>query len=684
MAKNWAMVIGINDYNPVNFAPLRYARQDAERVKDFFEKAGFEVCFFADNSPPLNLRDGHTIRTKPSCGDLTTFLEDRFERPFLNTGDNCWFFFAGHGERHRDRDYLMPEDANSRGEKIIGLEVNYVQERLSRCGADNVIMIIDACRSQGSRNSTGIGRDIQKGLITFSSCQPTQKSWEIEELEQGAFTFAFLEALQLPEEQNCATVERLSSYLKRRVPNLCQQYGKVPAQTPRISVDPIEKQHFILLPKHAREADINQLKLDVFRLKDKNLILAEQICIRLNALAMGEDLETINLLTEIRSQIRKQTFNEPRVNQNCDVENSVARSAKAINTTVKNSIAENFAVTSELGPATPFHASAQLSGDSLESITVGSYNNLSHSWNKLLERSIGPKELAELYPFLYDALKEFEFEYVFLNSYGEKVLEKKSKSFCLTENIGSSMYLDMVVIPSGRFLMGAFEEKSFQDELPVREVEIEGFLFAKYPITKGQWKTIANLPKVERELKRLPLRKGGMWHPVTQVSWGDANEFCRRLSKYTGKLYRLPSKAEWEYACRAGSLTPYHFGQAITSNIANYDGNYPCNLDLKGIFRENPTDVRNFRYANAFGLFDMHGNVWEWCQDSWHDNYNNAPYNGNPWQEDGDTGSRVLRGGSWVNEAIKCRSACRQRGDAEHKSTNTGFRVVREISSSSS
>ncbi|NJR14620.1 MAG: hypothetical protein HC785_02220 [Calothrix sp. CSU_2_0] len=248
MAKNWALVIGINAYNPLNFTPLKYAKQDAERVRDFFQVAGFEVYCFTDDSPPLKLPNGQTIPTQPTYGNLITFLQDRFNEKegFLDVGDNCWFFFAGHGERHQDRDYLMPIDANSRGAEVIaGLQVSYVEERLSRCGADNVIMILDACRSEGQRGRTGIGDEPQKGLLKISSCQPTQKSWEVDELQQGVFTYALLEALQLTEESNCATVERLGSYLKHRVPSLCEQYGKIPAQIPRISADPIEKQHFI-------------------------------------------------------------------------------------------------------------------------------------------------------------------------------------------------------------------------------------------------------------------------------------------------------------------------------------------------------------------------------------------------------------------------------------------------------
>ncbi|HEY9881189.1 MAG TPA: GUN4 domain-containing protein [Leptolyngbyaceae cyanobacterium] len=303
MAKNWALVIGINGYNPLNFSSLKYAKSDAECVKAFFEEAGFEeICYFADDSPPLMLPTGQTIPTQPTYGNLISFLQDRFEHPFLTTGDNCWFFFAGHGERHQDRDYLMPMDANSRGEEVIaGLPVSYVRERLSRCGADNVILLLDACRSEGSRGGMGIGQEVQQGVITLSSCSPTQKSWEIEELGQGAFTYALLEALRLPGERSCATVERLGHYLKYRVPELCRQYGKVPEQLPRISVDPAEKQHFILMPQHALAADITALKKDAYQAEAlRNLELARQLWIRVLAAAAAADMEAIAALERIK------------------------------------------------------------------------------------------------------------------------------------------------------------------------------------------------------------------------------------------------------------------------------------------------------------------------------------------------------------------------------------------------
>ncbi len=133
--------------------------------------------------------------------------------------------------------------------------------------------------------------------------------------------------------------------------------------------------------------------------------------------------------------------------------------------------------------------------------------------------------------------------------------------------------------------------------------------------------------------------------------WNSAS----KLSEKTGKTYRLPSEAEWEYACRAGTTTPFYFGETITPDLVNYDGNYPYGAAPKGLYRKQTTDVGSFP-PNPFGLYDMHGNVWEWCSDRWHDNYNGAPTDGSSW-ETGRDNNRVQRGGSWNSNAVVCRCA---------------------------
>ncbi|NER27920.1 MAG: formylglycine-generating enzyme family protein, partial [Symploca sp. SIO1C4] len=147
-------------------------------------------------------------------------------------------------------------------------------------------------------------------------------------------------------------------------------------------------------------------------------------------------------------------------------------------------------------------------------------------------------------------------------------------------------------------------------------------------------------------------------------------------SSKTEHEYRLPTEAEWEYACRAGTTTPFHFGETITPNLANYDGKFSYGLGFKGTYRERTTKVSFFAFANAFGLFDMHGNIWEWCLDDWHENYDCAPTNGDAWVTSNQNKSPVLRGGAWRSGPRVCRSAFRQYSNSSYRFKDTGFRVV--------
>jgi formylglycine-generating enzyme required for sulfatase activity len=225
------------------------------------------------------------------------------------------------------------------------------------------------------------------------------------------------------------------------------------------------------------------------------------------------------------------------------------------------------------------------------------------------------------------------------------------------------------------------EKESTDDERPQHEVSLQTFCMGKYPITQEQWRVVATLPQINQELNPEPSRFKGDTRPVESVSWLDAHEFCRRLSNHTKRKYRLPSEAEWEYACRAGTTTPFHFGETITTDYVNYDGNDPYGNAPKGEFRQQTTDVGSFKAANAFGLYDMHGNVWEWCADDWHDSYEEAPKDGSVCIKDiknyeATESRKLLRGGSWLNNAWNCRSAFRSVNPARHLSYSFGFRVV--------
>ncbi|CAD5975743.1 bifunctional serine/threonine-protein kinase/formylglycine-generating enzyme family protein [Planktothrix agardhii] len=271
--------------------------------------------------------------------------------------------------------------------------------------------------------------------------------------------------------------------------------------------------------------------------------------------------------------------------------------------------------------------------------------------------------------------KTVSFETVTVNSTGQINNRWQAQAQILSENI-NGIILDLVVIPAGTFLMGSpsNELERLDTEGPQHTVNIASFLIGQYAVTQAQWRAVAGLPKRQIDLNSDPSNFKGDNLPVEQVSWLEAVEFCDRLSQLTGRTYRLPSEAEWEYACRAATTTPFYFGETITTDLVNYNGNSTYGSGPKGIYREKTTVVGSFP-PNAFGLYDMHGNVWEWCADPWHDNYNSAPTDGSVWESGGNTQSKCLRGGSWVFNPGFCRSAVRVRGTPDYFGSNFGFRV---------
>jgi formylglycine-generating enzyme required for sulfatase activity len=230
--------------------------------------------------------------------------------------------------------------------------------------------------------------------------------------------------------------------------------------------------------------------------------------------------------------------------------------------------------------------------------------------------------------------------------------------------------LELVVMPAGEFMMGSPEEEEggYKDEPPRHLVRIDRRLaIARYPVTFAEYDQFCEATRQEK-----PDDKG--WgrgrRPVINVSWRDAQAYVAWLSQQTGRTYRLPSEAEWEYACRAGTTGRYSFGDAITPRDANYAHS--------GLGRT--SEVGTYP-ANPWGLYDMHGNVWEWVEDDWHENYQGAPGDGSPWNaEGGNPRLCVLRGGSWIKDPWVCRSACRHRLDTNYRFSFVGIRVARTLS----
>jgi formylglycine-generating enzyme required for sulfatase activity len=259
---------------------------------------------------------------------------------------------------------------------------------------------------------------------------------------------------------------------------------------------------------------------------------------------------------------------------------------------------------------------------------------------------------------------------------------------------GSGTGPDLVLIPTGRFQMGSTEperrrameagsQKSWVErETPQHWVGIEQPLaMGRYPVTVGEWRQFVQATGWQRQGEvnwQAPGFRQTDAHPVVGVTWHDAQLYVEWLTRQTGQPYRLPSEAEWEYACRAGTKTAFSFGDEISTKLANYDGNYTYNGSPKGEYRQGTSRAGEFP-PNPWGLFDMHGNVWEWVQDVVHDNYIGAPNTGVPWEDGGDQSRRILRGGSWLYNPRYLRSALRNGFSATLSNDIVGFRVARDL-----
>lgn len=262
--------------------------------------------------------------------------------------------------------------------------------------------------------------------------------------------------------------------------------------------------------------------------------------------------------------------------------------------------------------------------------------------------------------------QEYEFETLMVDDTGEIRERRSLTARQFVEDLGNGIHLHMTLIPGGTFLMGARPGEGYDDERPQHNVRVAGFLIGTVPVTQEQWQAV---------MERIPpYRFKGARRPADRVSWDDAVAFCERLTRKTGRAYRLPGEAEWEYACRAHSTTPFSCGETLTTDQANYVGEHTFRAEPKGSYRHVTLEVGSLP-PNPFGLYDMHGGLWEWCADAWHEDYRGAPLDGSTWQ--GRSGSaRVLRGGCWHDPPGLCRSAARLQHVPHEGEDFFGFRVA--------
>ena len=589
MAKNWAICVGINQYRFLQ--DLTCAVNDAEKMHVWLkETAKFEQTYlFTDKSPPIEDMS-EPLSSQPTFTTLRRWLRKRFERPILSPSDSLWFFFSGHGVREQGPDYLLLNDSDPDPEEVnnSAISLAFVTEQLRQSGAGNIMMFVDACRSV-AKSGLGIELQAEQGIISIASCRPEQKSYEIEALGHGSFTYALLESLQIQGENNCATVERLCKRLKDRVLEINRVHKK-PVQTPYARIEPETKNYLIFLPERIQPTrqDISTLRENALKAEFilNNLKLAEVLWTRLVIYDLDEALES---LLRIRQKLQQPGFNS----------------------TV--SLPSQFAQTSSAKQSEPV-------------------------------KDTSSKSSSNLLVFSSPVLS----------------IPQSPQSF--TETLPGNIKPEMVKIPAGSFLMGSADDAvgAEANEKPQHQVNIREFYLGKYPVTQEQYQAImGNNPSKFKDNPK---------NPVENVSWHTAQKFCQKLNGKGEKKYRLPSEAEWEYACRAGTQTRYCFGDSETrlSEYAWYNEN--SNSKTHPVGQKKPND---------WDLYDLHGNVWEWCEDLWHENYKNAPKDGSSWNENPSQSLlRLLRGGSWDYDPKNCRSAFRGRFYDFNRGNGIGFRLA--------
>jgi len=690
MAKKIALLIGVSEYG-AGIPPLSSALNDVEAMERVLQ------------NPNL----GNFAQVERLLNPDTVAMRMAIQKLFRNAGkeDLLLFFFSGHGITNDDNHlYLATRNTAKDDFEATAVDANFIQTQSKNCYSKRQVLILDACYSgafASGWHTKSIGVDIKKqlgaeGRVVLTSSGATQTSFAQEGATLSLYTQYLVEGIETgaadTDNDGNIHVQELHTYAKSKVqavkPNMTpdiildkEGYNILLAYAPK---NP-EAEYRKLVEQYAPNGELNELAFLVLKPKRKTLGIAD---------TKAEEIET-EVLEPFRRRLAnlqsyKQAFAKA-VEQKYPLDEHILNILKDYQQDVLG-LRDEDVVSIELeitsGKEAEYQKRLQIRKQQEEEALqrqreIEAAEQLRFRQEaEALQRQ--QKAKAEKNKSGYQ-LKTFQFEtaqinfksslFGFVKTPEIKRITKSAEYF--PEKLGNGVFLEMVHIPGGTFLMGSPEnEESRQSyESPQHQVTVPSFFMGKYPVTQKQWQAVAALEKVKIDLKSDPSRFKGDNLPVEKVSWNSVQEFCARLSQKANKTYRLPSEAEWEYACRAGTTTPFYFGETISTELANYNGDSTYGQGQKGEYREKITEVGIFP-ANPFGLYDMCGNVWEWCEDEWHESYINAPVDGSAWTSLDSSRLRILRGGSWNFHARDCRSANRFRASGDYRSYYCGFRVV--------
>jgi len=686
MTKRIALLIGVSEYGE-DISPLLAAPRDVAAMQQVLAdplRGNFEVW-----EPLIN----------PDLAQFQIAVQKLFTT--LKKSDVGLLFFSGHGLVDDDNHlYLATKGTSKAYYQATSVPASFIQGLSKASYSKRQIIILDCCYSgafaEGWQQKS-VGLDLQRelgaeGRVVLTSSSKTQLSFQQEDGDLSLYTQYLVEGLKTGAAANGdgrIYAQELHQYVKTKVQEIkpaiepdiiCDREGfnilisLAPVNDPRLKFTK-------LVESYVRNGEISRYRRDILKKRQAEFALTDT------------EFETIiNRVLEpfIRRSANLDEYRiayQEEVTKSFPLEDSLAQELRDwgqeyLGLTPEDIIKIESEITTLI---TSFQSEAR--GNQTSSQTEN------HDLNPTISSKTRTDQTPNIITFPKEIKpQQFSFETVTLNAEGKETNRQQKQAEFFTEDLGNGITLEMVAIPGGTFLMGtsdaeidrlckAYNVDYFKWESPQHEVKIPTFFMAKYPVTQAQYQAI--IGSNPSSFKNNPQ------NPVEQVSWDDTQSFCRKLKELTKKDYRLPTEAEWEYGCRGlisptplikgNDYPPFYFGETITTDYVNYDGNYPYGKAPQGQYRQQTNPVGQFP-PNAFGISDLHGNVWEWCADGWHDSYADKPDNLKNdgsiiWTSD-EASTRILRGGSWLIYSWYCRSAYRNGNFADALNYLYGFRLV--------
>ncbi|MFW6106587.1 MAG: SUMF1/EgtB/PvdO family nonheme iron enzyme [bacterium] len=696
--KKYALVIGISNYQDPEITDLSFAADDAREVGQSLQ----EVCGFDEVRA---LHSGGKI--EPSHVNVVQALHNL--APLLSPEDLFLFYFAGHGIQTKTGARLLTSNSLIRMPELASVSKDVLIDCLSGIECANRALILDACRNDPRKGmgdednllTTGFSRDIMAVAETsvegvtpatcvLFSCRLGERAYEWPERRHGVFTHYLLDGLRgaASDDRGRITIQGLGRYVEEQVPRWARKTHTPRPQTPwgeqkgswrEIVLAEARRTEAVVREERAGQIevmkppvlriesdppgaavkvdgkDVGDTPLDLELAAGEYRVHAEKAgCepwerrVRFDAAGDAElriELEEFKGTSEVLKMIKRH-----KAIRRTEL---IRNTRKAINSEVLDAIIETLVASNKIEIRM-----AKLRG-SRRASTIYCLKGWKLGANGPEEKCGKRKEPK------WKVYSEWPFSAGEARDRQEETADLLDVPVEKTADLGGGIEMELVLIPRGEFMMGS--KNGEDNETPVHKVRItKPFYMSRYPVTQDQWEQITGENPSDFE---------GSGRPVDNVSWEDCQKFVKKLNAKANDLtFDLPTEAEWEYACRAGTDTPFHFGETISTDQANYDGNCTYGDGTEGQYREETTPVGSFS-PNAWGLYDMHGNVWEWCAD-WYDAlfYKKSPKDDPQGAAKGD--SRVLRGGSWYGEPRNCRSAPRGGSNPTTRYNNGGCRVV--------